>query len=89
MDEQPRLDANDDERAFSLTVEEALLRYEAAGHARTARALQKYCARGDLESQKVETTYGERYLITPASIDPCRVTRSAPMISMLPHLPKN
>jgi hypothetical protein len=26
---------------------------------------KKYCARGDLESQKVETTYGERYLVTP------------------------
>src|SRR4029077_11141856 len=30
---------------------------------------KKYCHRGELESEKVETTYGERYLITPASID--------------------
>src|SRR5437762_14261782 len=68
MDEQPRPDANADERAYTLTVEEALLRYEAAGHGRTARALQKYCARGDLDCMKEETTYGQRYRITPASV---------------------
>jgi hypothetical protein len=68
MDEQPRPDANTDERAYALTVEEALLRYEAAGHGRTARALQKYCARGDLDCIKEETEYGQRYRITPASV---------------------
>ena len=49
MDEQPRPVANADEQAYTLTVEEALPRYEAAGHGRTPRAIQKYCARGDLE----------------------------------------
>jgi hypothetical protein len=44
-------------------------RYAAAGDPRTIRAIQKYCKRGDLESQKVETTHGNRYLITPASVD--------------------
>jgi hypothetical protein len=68
-DEQPRLAASTDEHAFLLSVEEAADRYAAAGHPRTIRAIQKYCGRGDLESHKVETTYGERYLITPASID--------------------
>jgi len=68
MDEQPRPDANDDERAYVLTVEEVLLRYEAAGHGRTARAIQKYCARADLDCIKEETTYGQRYRITPASV---------------------
>src|SRR6266851_2708596 len=68
MDEQPRPDANDDERAYALTVEEVLLRYEAAGHGRTARAIQKYCARADLDCIKEETTYGQRYRITPASV---------------------
>jgi len=67
--EQPRPAANTDEHTFLLSVEEAADRYAAAGHPRTIRAIQKYCGRGDLESQKVETTYGERYLITPASID--------------------
>src|ERR1700730_16422668 len=69
MSEQPRPDASTDEHSFLLSVEEAADRYAAAGHPRTIRAIQKYCSRGDLESQKVETTYGERYLITPASID--------------------
>ena len=68
MDEQPRPDANTDERAYTLTVEDVLLRYEAAGHARTSRAIQKYCARGDLDCLKEETTYGRRYRITPASV---------------------
>src|SRR6202049_257402 len=69
MSEQPRPDASTDEHTYLLSVEEAADRYAAAGHPRTIRAIQKYCRRGDLESQKVETTYGERYLITPASID--------------------
>jgi hypothetical protein len=68
MDEQPRPDANTDEREFTLTVEEAAARYEAAGHARTMRALQKYCARGDLDCIKEETQYGQRYRITPMSV---------------------
>jgi len=69
MPEQPRPAANTDEHSFLLSVEEAADRYAAAGHPRTIRAIQKYCGRGDLECQKVETTYGERYLISPASID--------------------
>ena len=69
MGEQPRPNATTDEHSYLLSVEEAADRYAAAGHPRTIRAIQKYCCRGDLESQKVETTYGERYLITPASID--------------------
>jgi hypothetical protein len=69
MPEQPRPTATTDEHTYFLSVEEAADRYAAAGHPRTIRAIQKYCRRGDLESQKVETTYGERYLITPASID--------------------
>jgi hypothetical protein len=69
MPEQPRPAAPTDEHGFLLSVEEAADRYAASGHPRTIRAIQKYCGRGDLECQKVETTYGERYLITPASID--------------------
>ena len=68
MDEQPRPDANADERAYTLTVDDALLRYEAAGHGRTARAIQKYCARSDLDCIKEDTEYGQRYRITPASV---------------------
>ena len=66
--DQPRPDANGHERDFTLTIEEAADRYAAAGHPRTIRAVQKYCARGDLECQKAETPYGQRYLVTPASV---------------------
>jgi hypothetical protein len=69
IEDHSRPAATNDEHTFLLSVEEAADRYAAAGHPRTIRAIQKYCRRGDLESQKVETTYGERYLITPASID--------------------
>src|SRR6266536_781298 len=68
MQEQPRPDANGDKQAYSLTVEETATLYEAAGHARTMRAIQKYCFRGDLTAIREQTTYGERYRITPASV---------------------
>ncbi len=53
----------------SLTVEDAAQRYEQAGIPRTIRRIQKYCVRGDLACQKVETEFGEKYLITPESVD--------------------
>ena len=65
--DQSRLAAtsNDD---FTLTIEEVVLRYEHAGHPRTVRSIQRYCARGDLDCLRQETTFGEKYLITPASV---------------------
>src|SRR5712692_2588058 len=68
MDEQPRPVANGDEQAYTLTVEEAAGLYEGAGFGRTMRAIQKYCARGDLDAIREQTTYGERFRITPASV---------------------
>ena len=65
--DQSRLAAtsNDD---FTLTIEEVVLRYEHAGHPRTVRSIQRYCARGDLDCLRQETTFGQKYLITPASV---------------------
>lgn len=68
MDEQPRPDANGDEQAYTLTVEEAAELYAEAGFPRTLRAIQKYCARDDLLCIREQTTYGERFRITPASV---------------------
>jgi hypothetical protein len=65
-DDQSGPVANDHE--FTITVEQAADRYARAGHPRTIRAIQKYCARGDLEARKAETSYGERYLISISSI---------------------
>jgi hypothetical protein len=42
--------------------------YERAGLPRTLRTIQRYCAKGHLDSHRVETAYGEKYLITPASV---------------------
>src|ERR1700744_5157544 len=69
MTELPRPAASTDEHGYLLSVEEAADRYAASGPPRTTRRIQKSWRSGYLESQKVETTYGERYLITPASVD--------------------
>ncbi len=68
-DAPARPDAPLDEAAFTLTIEGAADRYAAAGFPRPTRRLQKYCARGDLDCRKVETSSGEKYLITPESIE--------------------
>jgi hypothetical protein len=53
---------------FTLTIEEAALRYEHAGHPRTDRSVQRYCAKGHLDCRRIETPFGDKYLITPASV---------------------
>jgi hypothetical protein len=68
-DAQPRPSAPLDEAAYSLTIDQTADRYAQAGFPRPTRRLQKYCARGDLECRKVETEFGERYLVTPESVD--------------------
>ncbi len=61
--------ATGDDSDYSLSIEEALARYEAAGVPRTARSIQRYSAKGDLDAHRVETPFGDKFLITPASID--------------------
>ena len=53
---------------YSLTIDDAAARYEHAGHPRTARSIQRYCARGHLDCLRQETPFGEKYLITPESV---------------------
>ena len=43
---------------YSLSIEDALARYEAAGIPRTRRSVQGYCANGALDSHRVETAQG-------------------------------
>jgi hypothetical protein len=52
---------------YSLTIDEAAIRYEHAGHPRTIRSIQRYCAHGHLDWFRKETSFGEKYMITPAS----------------------
>ena len=50
---------------YSLTIDEALIRYEHAGHPRTARSIQRYCSQGHLECLRQETSFGQKYRIHP------------------------
>src|ERR1700674_4161118 len=54
---------------YSLSIDDALARYEQAGVPRTPRSIQRYCAKGDLDCHRVETPFGVKFLITPASVD--------------------
>ena len=71
--EQPRTDANGRDRSpdhqYSLSIDQAAELYAKAGHPRTPRAIQKYCALSKLDCHKVETETGERYLVAPYSVE--------------------
>src|SRR3977135_2511806 len=54
---------------FTLTIDQALERYARAGLPRTPRSIQRYCAKGHLDCRRVETSFGEKYLLAPVSID--------------------
>lgn len=53
---------------YTLTIEEAAARYEHAGHPRTVRSIQRYCAKGHLDCLRQETPFGDKYLTTPESV---------------------
>jgi hypothetical protein len=63
-----RQDATATDTDFTLSLEEVAERYAQAGHARTLRSLQRYCASGHLDAQKIATTTGDKYLVTPQSV---------------------
>jgi hypothetical protein len=67
-DDQSRPVATAPDSEFTLTIEEAALRYEHAGHPRTDRSVQRYCAKGHLDCRRIDTPFGDKYLITPASV---------------------
>ena len=67
MNDQSRQDAASPDD-YTLTIEEAALRYEHAGHPSTIRSIQHYCAKGHLECLRQETTFGDKYLITAGSV---------------------
>jgi hypothetical protein len=54
---------------FTLSIDEAAALYERAGHPRTARSIQRYCAKGHLEYRRMETPFGEKFLINRASVE--------------------
>lgn len=68
-DDMSRQVATSPDSDFTLTIEDALERYSRAGLPRTPRSIQRYCAKGHLDCRRMETAFGEKYLISPASID--------------------
>ena len=68
-DDLSRHVATSDDSDFTLTIDEALERYARAGLPRTPRSVQRYCAKGHLQCRLIETEFGEKYLIAPASVD--------------------
>ena len=68
IDDLSRQDATTPDSEYTLTIDEALERYDRAGRPRTARSVQRYCAKGHLDCRRIETPSGEKYLISPASV---------------------
>ncbi|RXH12342.1 hypothetical protein EAS56_17695 [Bradyrhizobium guangzhouense] len=64
-----RLVATSSDSEFTLTIEDALALYAEAAVPRTPRSIQRYCAKQHLLSRRVETEFGEKYLITKASVE--------------------
>lgn len=67
-DDLPRRVATSPDSEYTLTIDEAAERYVRAGHPRTPRSIQRYCAKGHLDCRRMETSFGDKYLITPASV---------------------
>lgn len=66
--DEPRQDATSPDYNYSLTIDETADRYARAGHPRTTRTLQRYCASGHLDCQKVATALGDKYYVAPYSV---------------------
>lgn len=68
MPDTPRPDATSRDSQFSLTIEDAATLYAHAGHPRTLRTVQRYCASGHLECVKAQTMLGDKYYVEPSSV---------------------
>src|SRR5579862_7571535 len=94
--DQSRHVATSPDSDFTLTIDDALERYARAGLPRTPRSVQRYCAKGHLDCRRIETPFGEKYLISPASLDkhiayieevrPVATSRDRPRLSILSGL---
>lgn len=68
MPDQPGPIATGRDTAYSLTVEQAADLYARAGHPRTLRTVQRYCASRHLDCVKEATMLGDKYFVEPASV---------------------
>jgi hypothetical protein len=69
IDDRSRPVATSPDSEFTWTIDDALERYAHAGLPRTPRSVQRYCAKGHLDCRRIETAFGEKYLISPTSVD--------------------
>jgi uncharacterized coiled-coil protein SlyX len=53
---------------FSLSIDDAVALYARAGHPRTTRSVQRYCAAGHLDCVKETTLLGDKYFIDAESV---------------------
>jgi len=67
-DDPSRPVATSPDSDFTLSIDEALEQYARAGLPRTPRSIQRYCAKGHLDCRRMETAFGEKYMISPTSI---------------------
>jgi hypothetical protein len=68
-DDQSQPVATTTDSDFTLTIDDALSLYAEAGIPRTPRSIQRYCAKEHLSSRRIETEFGEKYLVTRASVE--------------------
>jgi len=66
--DQSRHVATDPDYEYSLSVDDAADRYARAGHPRTSRSLQRYCATGHLDCRRVATPLGDKFFVAPYSV---------------------
>ncbi|MFN0218839.1 MAG: hypothetical protein ACKVP4_08520 [Hyphomicrobium sp.] len=53
---------------YSLSIDDAVSLYARAGHPRTPRSIQRYCASGHLDAVKEATALGDKYFINAQSV---------------------
>lgn len=68
MPEIPNHATGFDSTAYTLSIEEAAQIYANAGHPRTLRTVQRYCASGHLDCTKASTALGDKYFVAPQSV---------------------
>jgi len=68
MHDIPRPVATNPDTQYSLTIDEAATLYARAGHPRTLRTVQRYCASGHLDCVKTATMLGDKYFVESSSV---------------------
>ena len=68
MDDIPGQGATTPDTSYALSVDDAATLYARAGHPRTIRSIQRYCASGHLDCVKESTSLGDKYFVDAGSV---------------------